>query len=113
MKHLGTCDNCNVQVITRTEYKSPNGERKCGICGKGNILLAILLLMSVVSADTFTFQGQGVNSNTNITTTETWQIGYGAQQISGGEDMVGEILILAGVALIYIGFKGGDNRGSN
>lgn len=76
-------------------------------------LIIIGLLLGLVAADQFTFQGQGVNSNTNITTSETWQIGYGAQQISGGENMVGEILILAGIALIYISYKGGDKHGSD
>ena len=67
--------------------------------------LILLLLMGLSFADQFTFQGQGVVSNSNITQTETWQLGYGAQQISGGENMVGEILILSGVVLIYIAFR--------
>jgi hypothetical protein len=73
--------------------------------------LGMLLLLGIAAADQFTFQGQGVISNSNTTTTETWQIGYGAQQIAGGENMVGEILILAGIALIYIGYKGGEKHG--
>lgn len=76
-------------------------------------LLIIALLASLAFADTFTFQGQGVVSNSNLTQTETWQIGYGAQQIAEGEGMMGEVLILAGVALIYIAFrKEGGNNGT-
>jgi len=67
-------------------------------------LFIIALMLGIAAADQFTFQGQGVVANSNTTQTETWQIGYGAQQIAGGESMVGEILILAGVALIYIAF---------
>ena len=68
-------------------------------------LFILGLLLGVAFSETYVFQGQGVVANSNVTQTETWQIGYGAQQIAEGDGLVGEILILAGVALIYIAFK--------
>jgi hypothetical protein len=74
--------------------------------------LAVLLLIGLSFADSFTFTGQGAIANSSTTTTESWQMGYGTQQVAGGESMLGEILILAGVALIYIAF-GVRNNGTN
>lgn len=79
------------------------------------LAFAFLLISAMAFADQFTFQGQGATSNLS-STTETWQIGYGAQYIAGGENMIGELLILAGVALIYIALvtkqKEGENHGT-
>ena len=75
-------------------------------------LFAILLLFGLSFADSFTFTGQGAQANTNTTTTESWQMGYGTQQIATGENMLGELLILSGIALIYIAY-GVKTNGSN
>jgi hypothetical protein len=46
-------------------------------------------------------------------TVDNWQMGYGAQGITGAVPMVGEVLILAGVALIYIAYRGGEKNGAD
>jgi hypothetical protein len=64
-------------------------------------IIILTMLFGLVQADQFTFQGQGVTSNSSAGTTETWQIGYGAQQINevGGDDMEIFTSILAFVVL--------------
>jgi hypothetical protein len=65
-------------------------------------LAIITLLCGMLAADQFTFQGQGVSSNINSTTTETWQIGYGAQQIVEDDYMImGTLIGLSICALLF------------
>ena len=78
--------------------------------------MLMLILCGRVLADTFTFQISGASNSTGNLTVEDWQIGYGAQEINnnGVENMVGEILILAGVALVYIAYTTrGEKHGTN
>jgi hypothetical protein len=78
--------------------------------------MLMLILCGMVLADTFTFQISGASNSTGTLTVEDWQIGYGAQEINnnGVENMVGEILILAGVALVYIAYTTrGEKHGTN
>jgi hypothetical protein len=69
---------------------------------KHAFLLWMLLLLGILAADQFTFQGQGVVANMNTTQTETWQIGYGAQQIAEDDSMImGTLIGLAACACIF------------